>query len=75
MLNETFLRLAKRALLCSFALLWLAAWGFSQPHFLRFTGALLAPDLAGIDSTVTPDARFHELEAIGYPLGPEGFKG
>jgi len=23
---------------------------------------------------VTPDARFHELEAIGYPRGPEGFK-
>ena len=43
-------------------------------HFLRFTEALLAPDLAGIDSTVTSDARFHELEAIGYPRGPEGFK-
>jgi len=35
-------------------------------HFLRFTEATLAPDLAGIDGTVTPDARFHELEAIGY---------
>jgi predicted ester cyclase len=23
---------------------------------------------------VTPDARFHELEAVGYPRGPEGFK-
>jgi predicted ester cyclase len=43
-------------------------------HFLRFTESLLAPDLEGIDSTVTPDARFHELEAIGYPRGPEGFK-
>src|SRR3974377_1505876 len=43
-------------------------------HFLRFTEAHLAPDLAAIDSTVTPDARFHELEAIGYPRGPEGFK-
>ena len=43
-------------------------------HFLRYTEALLGPDLAGIDSTVTPDARFHELEAIGYPRGPEGFK-
>ena len=43
-------------------------------HFLRFTEALLAPDLAAIDSTVTPDARFHELEAIGYPRGPEAFK-
>ena len=43
-------------------------------HFLHFTEALLAPDLALIDSAVTPDARFHELEAIGYPHGPEGFK-
>ena len=43
-------------------------------HFLRYTEALLGPDLAGIDGTVTPDARFHELEAIGYPRGPEGFK-
>jgi predicted ester cyclase len=43
-------------------------------HFLRFTDALLAPDLALIDSAVTPDARFHELEAIGYPHGREGFK-
>ena len=23
---------------------------------------------------MSPDARFHELEAIGYPRGPEGFK-
>ena len=43
-------------------------------HFLHFTEAILAPDLAGIDRVVTPDARFHELEAIGYPPGPEGFK-
>jgi predicted ester cyclase len=43
-------------------------------HFLRFTDALLGPDLGGIDSAVTPNARFHELEAIGYPRGPEGFK-
>jgi hypothetical protein len=43
-------------------------------HFLRFTDALVAPDLTGIDSAVTPNARFHELEAIGYPPGPEGFK-
>jgi predicted ester cyclase len=27
-----------------------------------------------IDGVVTPDARFHELEAIGYPRGPEAFK-
>ena len=43
-------------------------------HFLRFTEAILAPDLAGIDRVVIPDARFHELEEIGYPPGPEGFK-
>jgi len=43
-------------------------------HFLRFTEAILAPDPAAIDSVVTPDARFHELEAIGYPRGPEAFK-
>jgi len=43
-------------------------------HYLRFTEAILAPDPAGIDGVVTPDARFHELEAIGYPPGPEGFK-
>ena len=43
-------------------------------HYLHFTEAILAPDVAGIDRVVTPDARFHELEAIGYPPGPEGFK-
>ena len=43
-------------------------------HFLRFTEAIIAPDPAVIDSVVTPDARFHELEAIGYPRGPEAFK-
>jgi hypothetical protein len=34
-------------------------------HFLRFTDAILAPDSARIDTVVIPDARFHELEAIG----------
>jgi len=43
-------------------------------HYLRFTEAILAPDPAGIDRVVTPEARFHELEAIGLPRGPEGFK-
>jgi len=43
-------------------------------HFLRFSDAIIAPDPAGIDRVVTHDARFHELEAIGYPRGPEGFK-
>jgi len=43
-------------------------------RFLDFTEAILAPDPAGIDRVVSPDARFHELEAIGYPRGPEGFK-
>jgi predicted ester cyclase len=43
-------------------------------YYLRFTEAIIAPDPSRIDSVVTPDARFHELEAIGYPHGPEGFK-
>src|SRR5260370_25499669 len=43
-------------------------------RFLDFTETILAPDPAGIDRVVSPDARFHELEAIGYPRGPEGFK-
>jgi predicted ester cyclase len=43
-------------------------------HYLRFTEAILAADPAGIDRVVTPDARFHELEAAGLPRGPEGLK-
>jgi predicted ester cyclase len=43
-------------------------------HFLRFTEAILAPDPAGIDRVVSSDARFHELEAIGLPPGPQGLK-
>jgi predicted ester cyclase len=43
-------------------------------HFLRYQQALLAPDPAGLDSVVTPDGRCHELEAIGFPRGPEGLK-
>ena len=43
-------------------------------HYLRFTEAIIALDLTGIDRVVTADARFHELESIGYPRGPEGFK-
>jgi len=43
-------------------------------HFLHSTETILAPDPAGIDRVVSPDARFHELEASGYPRGPEGFK-
>jgi predicted ester cyclase len=43
-------------------------------HFLHFTDVILAPDPVGIDRVVSPDARFHELEVIGYPRGPEGFK-
>ena len=42
--------------------------------YVRFSDAIIAPDTAGIDRVVTPDARFHELEAIGLPRGPEGFK-
>lgn len=43
-------------------------------HFLRYLEALLAPDPAGLDLVVTPDSRCHELEAIGFPRGPEGLK-
>ena len=42
--------------------------------YVRFSDAIIAPDTAGIDRVVTPDARFHELEAIGLPRGLEGFK-
>ena len=42
--------------------------------FLRYCEALLDPDSARIDEVVTPDARFHELEAAGFPPGPGGFK-
>jgi hypothetical protein len=43
-------------------------------NWLRFGSALFAEDLSEIDLVVTPDARFHELEAIGFPRGPEGLK-
>jgi hypothetical protein len=40
--------------------------------YLRYMHALGNPD--EIDQVVTQDARFHDLEAIGYPKGPEGLK-
>ena len=43
-------------------------------NWLRFASALLAEDSSEIDPVVTPSARFHELEAIGFPRGPEGLK-
>jgi predicted ester cyclase len=43
-------------------------------HFLRYLQALLAVDPAGLHSVVTPDSRYHELEAMGLPRGPEGLK-
>jgi len=43
-------------------------------HFVRYLEALIAQDPAGIDSTVTPDVRCHELEAIGIPPGRDGLK-
>jgi predicted ester cyclase len=42
--------------------------------FVRFAEALLQPRGEGIDEVVTADARFHELEAAGFPPGPQGFK-
>ncbi len=43
-------------------------------HYVRYMEALIAHDLAGLDIMVTPDARCHELEAIGLPRGREGLK-
>jgi hypothetical protein len=43
-------------------------------HFVRYQEALIAPDPAGLGSTVAPDARCHELEAIALPPGREGLK-
>jgi hypothetical protein len=40
--------------------------------YLRYVHALKNPD--EIDSVVTPDVRFHDLEAMGYPKGSEGLK-
>ena len=40
--------------------------------YLRYMDALLHPEK--IDDVATPDARFHDLEAAGYPKGPEGLK-
>jgi hypothetical protein len=40
--------------------------------YLRYMDALKHPDK--IDDVATPDARFHDLEAAGYPKGPEGLK-
>ena len=42
--------------------------------FVRFAEALLHPNGEGIDNVVTVGARFHELEAAGFPPGPQGFK-
>ena len=39
--------------------------------YLRYAHALKNLE---IDQVVTPDARFHDLEAVGYPKGPEGLK-
>ena len=43
-------------------------------HFVHYLEALIAQDPVGLDSTVTPDARCHELEAIGLPPGRDGLK-
>ena len=42
--------------------------------FMRFVLALIDPNSNRIDEVVTVDARFHELEAAGFPPGPNGFK-
>jgi hypothetical protein len=40
--------------------------------YMRYMDALKNPDK--IDDIATPDARFYDLEAMGYPKGPEGLK-
>ncbi len=40
--------------------------------YLRYMDALKHPEK--IDEVATSDARFHDLEAMGYPRGPEGLK-
>jgi predicted ester cyclase len=42
--------------------------------FVRFAESLLMADPTSIDQFVTSDARFHELEAAGFPPGPLGLK-
>src|ERR1700724_2157298 len=41
-------------------------------NFLKFGEALLSEE--GLEQIVTPGARFHDLEAMGFPQGPEGLK-
>ncbi len=43
-------------------------------QFLRYLEALLTGLPANLDKVVNPDARCHELEAIGLPRGLEGLK-
>src|SRR3569832_2152172 len=43
-------------------------------HYVHYMEALIALDPAGLNSTVAPDARCHELEAIGLPPGREGLR-
>lgn len=43
-------------------------------HYLRYMEALISRDPADLDGAVTPDARCHELEAIGLPPGREGLR-
>jgi len=42
--------------------------------FLRYGEALLSPDPAALDVVVEPDARLHDLEAMGLPPGLAGLK-
>ena len=43
-------------------------------QYVRYLEALIAHDPAELDIMVIPDARCHELEAIGLPRGREGLK-
>jgi predicted ester cyclase len=42
--------------------------------FLRYGEALLSSDPSDLDAVVAPDARLHDLDAMGLPPGLPGLK-
>jgi predicted ester cyclase len=43
-------------------------------QFVHYLEALIAQDPAALERSVSPDARCHELEAMGLPPGRDGLK-
>src|SRR6516165_168792 len=43
-------------------------------HFLSFTEAIIAPDPAGIDRVVSPDARFHDWKRLDTSADRKGLR-